>query len=343
MAPSRSRTIDERSFHAWLARTARGDRFNRLPPGDDVAALTARPGERGLVALSTDAFTEGTHFRRANPPRAVGRALAEANLSDLASKGALPIGFLLDALLPGGTPLRWAKEVVRGVRDALRPYGVDLSGGDTKWAPRPVLVGTAVGYLPPGPIPRRGGARAGDRLLVTGSVGRGGWASLPGTRGRARGEELRIRARVRAGIALRPHAHAMVDTSDGICEASRLLADASSVAITLAVDRIPWHPGLARSLPDAGDRLRVAAYGGDYELLAAVPARAVPRALGALARVGTAGTVVGEVGTGRGAFSTENGRTRPLPPTSWDPFRARDGRGSAIPTHGRRRATANLK
>ncbi|MGI0052955.1 MAG: AIR synthase related protein, partial [Thermoplasmata archaeon] len=94
--------IDEAEFHAWLrGQLTRPAPGAALPFGDDVAAFDL--GSRRLLA-TTDAFAEGTHFLARSPPHAVGRALAEANLSDLASKGGRPIGFLLALLLPPGTP-----------------------------------------------------------------------------------------------------------------------------------------------------------------------------------------------------------------------------------------------
>jgi thiamine-monophosphate kinase len=319
VAPTGSPRIAERPFHAWLARTTRRDRFNRFPVGDDVAALALGPRGSGLTALTTDAFVLGTHFRANDPPRAVGRALAEANLSDLASKGAVPVGFLLDLLVPSEQPVAWCESVVRGVRDSLRPYSVELSGGDTKWAPTPVLVGTAIGYLSPGPVPRREGARAGDLLLVTGAVGAGAAAALRG-RGGDRAGRLAIHARVEAGLRLRPLSHAMVDTSDGLTEAAHLLAGASGVAIELDEARIPWDPRLRRRGRDAMARFALATYGGDYELLAAVPARSALRALRAVRSTGGAATVVGSVGRGRGVWARGPTGRVPLPRGSWDPF-----------------------
>ncbi|MHB8352598.1 MAG: AIR synthase related protein, partial [Thermoplasmata archaeon] len=143
------RPIGEASFHRWLKSTL-GRRFRGapLPFGDDVAAF--RIGSTRLLA-TTDSFSEGTHFLADSPPRAIGRALVEANLSDLASKGGEPVGFLLSLLLPPATPERWAREVVRGVGAALEPYRLALAGGDTKPARGRSLVGIAFGTVTEGP------------------------------------------------------------------------------------------------------------------------------------------------------------------------------------------------
>jgi thiamine-monophosphate kinase len=334
----RATAIAERPFHAWLSRTTRRDRFNRMPVGDDVAALAMGNPGSGLLALTTDAFVQGTHFLPRHPPRAVGRALAEANLSDLASKGAVPVGFLLDLIVPRDQPIAWCEAVVRGVRDALRPYAVELSGGDTKWAPVPVLAGTAIGYLRPGNVPRRGAARPGDRLLATGAVGLGAAAALAeraaGPRAR-RAPTLSIRGRIAAGLALRPFARAMIDTSDGLGEAAHLLAAASGVAVEIRGEAIPWDPRLARRVRDPAERFARAAYGGDYELLASVPSERAERALRAVRATGTRATILGDVRRGHGAWVQWDSHRAPVPRSTWDPFGAGSARPGAPPRRTR--------
>jgi thiamine-monophosphate kinase len=315
--------IDERAFHRWLARTA-PESTDRLPAlSDDVAALPVRAG---LVLLTTDAFCEGTHFTTASPPREVGRALVEVNLSDLASKGAEPVGFLLDLLVPPGTPTRWATEVVRGVRAALRPHGAPLLGGDTKPASRPTLVGTALGWRSGGELPGRHRAQAGDLVAVTGTVGRGGLAALRSRAGsaRSRGRSmLAMRARVREGIHLAPVVHAMIDTSDGLYESAHLIAEASHCRVLLDPAALPLDPGLLRAIRSPARLRAVAGFGGDYELLATLPPAAWGGARDALERLGCPLTVIGSVRAGRGAFWQEGGRARPLPRAGWDPFHPR--------------------
>ncbi len=322
----RLRPIREAAFHAWLGSTLGGRPEGApLPFGDDVAAFGR--GRSRLLA-TTDGFSEGTHFTAESPPRAIGRALVAANLSDLASKGGTPIGFLLALLLPPATEARWAREVVRGVRSALAPHGIELSGGDTKPAGTRSLLGVALGTAGPGPLPGRHRARPGDLLAVTGTVGRGGLAAWrlahrPGSRPARLRALLDLRARVAEGRLLAPRVHAMVDSSDGLFASARLLAAASRVAVRLREEAIPIDPGLLAAVPDPADRLRVAAYGGDYELVAALPPREERAARAALARIGSPFTVVGRVTAGRGAWIEGRGRPRRLPPAGWDPFRPR--------------------
>ncbi len=313
--------MDERRFHDWLARSSRPGDAGILPVGDDVAALRSGPG---LLLLTTDAFSEGTHFRAESPPAAIGRALVEANLSDLASKGARPVAFLLDLLVPPETDPAWARAVVRGVRSALRARGLGLSGGDTKPARTRVLVGTAVGTSRRRRLPRRDGARPGDLVATTGLVGRGGAAALalrgdgPISAAAARAL-LRIRARLAEGAALAPYARAMLDTSDGLFEGARLLARASRVAVLLEPGRLPLVPALRRT--PVRRRLATAGFGGDYELLLTLPRDRLAAARRALAATGTPLTVVGRIAPGAGAWWAEGATRRLLPRAGWDPFR----------------------
>jgi len=318
------RPFDERAFHRWLARRLDGGPRALVGPGDDVAVV--RLGGQGLAVLTTDALAEPSHFRRASDPRAVGACAAGVSLSDLASKGAEPIAGLLDLLLPADTPAAWARAVVEGAERASALHGAHIVGGDTKAAAGRAIVSTFLGRVATPTVPRRSGARPGDALVVTGTTGRGGAAALalrsskPSRR--ALDAMLRVEPRVEEGRRLAPFAHAMIDTSDGLADAARLVAAASRARLILDDDRIPWATGLERLEPRR--RREVGFYGGDYELLAAVLPATVPRAITAVNGVGGALTVVGEVRAGSGAWIwTGHDRPAPLPSAGWDPFRPR--------------------
>jgi thiamine-monophosphate kinase len=318
------RPIEERALHAWLRRTVgRAGPLSRLPMGDDVAALRL---PRGTLLLTTDAFSEGTHFVTRSPPEAIGAALVAANLSDLASKGGRPVAFLVDLLVPPGTEARWAEGVLRGVRRALRPYGLDLAGGDTKPARGRSVVGTAVGIAPPGSLPGRHRARPGDVLAVTGRVGRGGWAAREFARRgpedlRAAREILSFSARIAEGERLAPKVRAMMDTSDGLFESAHLLSAASGVRVLLEPDRLPLDRRIVRAEPDPKRRLAVAGFGGDYELFASLAPARFPAAQRALRSLGSPLTLVGRVEKGSGAWFAAGPSRRPIPRGGWDPFR----------------------
>jgi thiamine-monophosphate kinase len=321
-------TIDERAFHRWLRSHLPAGRTGRLPLGDDAADLTP---PRGRVAIvTTDSIIEGTHFLARSPAGRVGAAATNVSLSDLASKGARPAGVLLALHLPPGTPAGWARAVVRGAERAAVLGGAHVVGGDTKPSPVRAVVSTAIGWAHPRRLPPRHGARPSDLVVVTGVVGRGGVAMATvrreGITPRSLAGLLEVHPRIAAGEGLARLAHAMLDTSDGVAEASRLLAAASRVRVVLDEDRLPLVPALRRAPP--ARRRSLAFFGGDYELLAAIPRAAAPRLGPTSIRTGTPLTVVGHVEQGRGAFlETREGRLR-MPATGWRPF-ARPDRAAA--------------
>jgi thiamine-monophosphate kinase len=326
-----SPAIEERSFHAWLARRLAAGREGALPLGDDAAAIEAPPGR--VAVLTTDALVEGTHFLADSDPGAIGRAAVAVSLSDAAAKGAQPAALLLDLLLPRATAARWAQAVSLAADRRGREFGAPLVGGDTKPSPVRAVVSTVLAWGRPEALAPRGNAVPDDLIVTTGTVGRGGAAAArleaSGRRGAARykalADLLDVRPRVREGAALAPLAHAMLDTSDGIAEASRLLADASDVRVVVDAGLLPLDRTVTRLPVHA--QWPAAIYGGDYELLAAVPARSLATARTAVRAVGGRLTIIGRVERGRGAWVATGGRVRRMPAGGWQPFGRRGRRG----------------
>lgn len=314
--------VRERAFHAWLRRHLPAGGVGPLPLGEDVAAVSLGRGR--YVLLTTDALSEGTHFRRESPPEAIGAAAIAASLSDLASKGATPRVALLDLLVPPGTPQRWLEQVTRGAQRMSARFDATIVGGDTKPSAGRSVVGTMVGLSQGRHLPGRRNARVGDVVVTTGVVGKGGVAAEALGRSQASVAELRalldIEPRVAEGRALAGHVHAMTDSSDGLAEAARLIAEASGRRVELRENDLPWARGLG---PLEADRRRtVAFYGGDYELVATLPRRRLAAARRAVARAGGSLTEIGRVTGGRGAWLVpeQGGRPVPLGPPGWDPF-----------------------
>jgi thiamine-monophosphate kinase len=298
-----------------------------LPLGDDTAAVPVGAGRVAL--LTSDALVEGYHFLADAPPRLVGAASASVNLSDIAAKGGRPVAFLLDLLVPPGTPEAWAQGVVEGAEAQLARFGAHIVGGDTKPAAHRSVVGTLVGFAASDRLAPRTGARVGDSIVTTGPVGRGGLSYLTWRRhprsASARNGLLKIDPRVREGAALSRWANAMLDTSDGLADSARLLAEASGVQLVVDEDLLPIEPGLERGTVARPALRRRMFLGGDYELLAALPAGAFPAARSALQRLGCPLTVIGHVERGQGAWlETSRGRI-PFPDGTWRPFRIRPG------------------
>lgn len=254
---------------------------------DDCARLPAAgPGEATLV--TTDSLMEDIHFRRAAmTARDLGWKALAVNLSDLASKGARPTGFFLNWSLPNDVDEGWLEEFIEGLGEAARHGDCPLLGGDTTGSPgRIVLTITATGVRA-GEIPYRTGARPGDVLVATGTLGLSAlglsvqedeWEGLR-ISGQARAQALRKHhrpePRLREGAWLASRARAMMDLSDGIFRDVPRLAAASGLEFELR--DLPLAAEL-RALADQdvislNDARAFALYGGeDYELLAALPA-----------------------------------------------------------------------
>jgi thiamine-monophosphate kinase len=238
--------------------------------GDDAAVLIPTPG-RELVA-TTDALVLDRHFTADWPGQDVGTLAAQANLSDLAAMGAIPRWALLALTLPD-LDEAWIDAFLDGFLGALEAAGAALVGGNLARGPLNIGV-QLLGEVPAGQAVTRSGARAGDRLIVTGTVGD---AAAALCLGEAAGAALTARlrrptARLRAGRALRGHARAMIDLSDGLlADLGHLLAGGLGAEIDL--DALPASQALAAAVPDRSRRRALQTGGGsDYELLACLPA-----------------------------------------------------------------------
>lgn len=262
-------------------------------------------------------IVEGVHFLPADPPGDVAWKLLAVNLSDLAAKGAEPLGVLMGCGL--GADPAWDDAFVHGLGDALAAFTVPLLGGDTVRMPAgaPRALGlTAIGRAPPAGAPARSGARAGDLLVVTGAIGDAGLGLAIAAGHRPGPAALvhayrRPRAHLGEGQALAPHVHAMADVSDGLLIDAARMADASGLAVAIDLDAVPLS---ADAVACAGDgratRLAAATAGDDYVLLAAIPAEAVDaarRAVPALA-------IVGRFAGGAGISLHDAAGAVPLPP-----------------------------
>lgn len=240
---------------------------------DDAAAL--RLGDRWLV-LTHDMIVEGVHYLPGDSPADVAWKLVAVNLSDLAAKGATPLGVLM------GYPLArepgWDAAFAEGLATVLATFGVPLLGGDTVAADVGArqLGLTAIGESRLEP-PARGGGQAGDRLYVTGAIGAAG-LGLAVAQGRAAGPSAWLEAyrrpypRLAEGQALAPLVHAMSDISDGLLIDVARMAQASGLAAEIDLARVPLAVGAPK---DRAARLAAVTAGDDYELLLAAPADAV--------------------------------------------------------------------
>jgi len=300
----------------------------------DDAAVFAVPAGRELV-VTTDAMVEGVHFLPDDPPADVAAKLLRVNLSDLAAMAADPLAYALTTCLPRSLDDAWLAAFADGLRADQAAFGVAMLGGDSVSTDGPVVVSvTALGTVPTGGAVRRDGARPGDRVLVTGTIG-DAFLGLAVRQGRLAGLDpadadalvARLRRptpRTALAGALRGRASAAVDVSDGLAADLGHLAAASGVSVRLRADLLPLSPAAAAAVArDPSLRARLFGGGDDYELALAVPADRLAALAADAAALGVPLTEVGACADGpAGDVSVEDaaGAPVPLPRTGWDHF-----------------------
>jgi len=252
----------------------------RVGIGDDAAVIAPTPGAE--LAVSVDMLVEGRHFMAGADPKALGHKALAVNLSDLAAMGARPRFALLAGALPEPDEA-WLDAFMQGFRALAQRHDVELIGGDTTSGPRNLCV-TVIGELPAGAAITRAGARAGDDIYVSGTLGaaalavaaaRGNVALADADRDRLRARLDRPEPRVGLGLGLRGVASAALDVSDGLTGDLAHILEASGCGATLEWARLPADPAIAARLdgPDRALALRCLLAGGDdYELCFTAPA-----------------------------------------------------------------------
>jgi len=293
---------------------------------DSLRALATDPGARGLLddaavlevggetlVLTHDMIVEGVHFLPGDPPADVAWKLVAVNLSDLAAKGARPLGVLLGFTLGEAA---WDKAFAEGLGAALSAFGLPLLGGDTVASPIRALGLTAIGRAS-GPVPSRGDARPGDLLWVTGTIGDAGaglkaarqGADLPALIERYRSP----RPRLEAGERLAPLVGAMMDVSDGLLIDAGRMAAASGCGLALELDAIPLSAAYIAAHGEA--RIEAATAGDDYELLFAARPDAASAVLALADEIGLPCSRIGRFEAGAGLTLSDRGAAVPLPPS----------------------------
>jgi thiamine-monophosphate kinase len=308
--------------------------------GDDAAVLERGGGD---LVFTTDLLVEGIHFERGSSlPRDLGAKAITVNVSDVAAMGASPRYAVAAVAVSEDVEAAWVIELTGGLREACVEYALALVGGDTNRAELIVLSVAVVGEVAPGRAVTRSGARPGDRIVVTGSLGAaaGGLAisnappdeaasALSEPWGRELSEALaRPVARVgEAQILARAGATAMMDLSDGLAIDLTRLCRASGAGARVALAKVPVAEALERGADTLGiEALSLAVSGGeDYELVATLPRDAVESARADLFEsFGTKLSDVGEIVEGSGVEAVrDDGSASPLEAEGWDHF----GRG----------------
>ena len=312
----------------------------RVGIGDDAAVVTPRKGR--VLIWTCDAFLQDVHFLAdVHPPDSVGyKSLARAT-SDIAAMGGVPRLFLLTLALPASFTGAWLDQFLRGMGRAARQLGLRLAGGDTTRASKVFISITVLGDTEPGLAVPRSGARPGDIVYVSGTLGRAelglklvrsGFLKRRPSDPRFRRllqPHLypRIRIELGAWLARNRLASAMMDISDGLSTDLGHICTESRVGARIWAERIPCveiPAGLARRFGRAHlEPLQLALHGGeDYELLFAVPPKFANRMESAPGRPRL--TAIGEFTRGKQVVLVgTDERTSRLVPGGWDPFRAK--------------------
>ena len=268
-------------------------------PGDDAAVLRPPAGE-DLVA-TVDAVVAGVHFDRRATPADVGWKALAVNLSDLAAMGARPLAALVALGLPRAIRSETVRAIARGLGACARAHGVPVVGGNVTRAGALSVTVTVLGAVEPGRAVLRSGARPGDLVAVTGTLGDAALGLRSGAEAALARRQRRPTPRVAAGLALAGLVRAGIDVSDGLVQDLGHLCRASRVGARIGVSELPLSAAYRRAARRLLDPWAPALGGGeDYELVVALPPALLAAARAAAARAGAPLTVIGRFVRGRG-------------------------------------------
>jgi thiamine-monophosphate kinase len=282
---------------------------------DDAAFIKPPPGCD--LVLKTDAIIGGVHFFADDAAQSVASKALRVNLSDLAAKGAKPLGFLLSLALPKEIGDEWLSGFAEGLRADAVLFGCPLFGGDTDRTPGPITISIAMfGSVPEGTMVRRTGAQVGDRVFVSGTIGDAAlglalrkktdmgapWKLSEVQRRHLTSRYLLPQPRNALSEAVRAHASAAMDVSDGLAGDFAKLCRASKVAAEIEVKRVPLSDAAKAVLAAEPAMLETALTGGDdYEIVCTVPAAKAASFRAAAQAANVAVSEIGEIKAGEGA------------------------------------------
>ena len=275
----------------------------------DDAAIFEPPAGHELV-LTTDALVAGVHFFPDDPADAIARKALRMNLSDLAAKGAKPLGFLITLALPSDINEAWLENFSNGLWADAKEFVFPLFGGDTTRTPGPVTISIfAFGSVPHGKMIKRSGAKPGDRILVTGTIGDAAlglairkqpdiaqsWKLDSASSNHLAARYLLPQPRVRLVDVLQAHASAAMDVSDGLAGDLGKLCQVSGVSADVSVSNVPLSPAAHKVLASNPRLMDIILSGGDdYEIVFTMKPDDVPTFR---ARAAMADVVVTDIGT----------------------------------------------
>lgn len=276
----------------------------------DDAALLKASGED--LVVTTDAIVEGVHFFPSDPPDTIARKALRVNLSDIAAKGALPAGFVLTLALREPNE-QWLAPFARALGEDAASFNCPVLGGDTVSTPGPLMISiTAFGRVPPGEMVRRTSAKPGDRIAVTGTIGDAA-LGLRILKGEGEGIDVASRdfliqryrvpqPRNALAIAIRSHASAAMDVSDGLAGDLAKLCVASGVSAVVKLTDVPLSVPVRTLVTRGSSSIEAAVSGGDdYEVLCTVPENRWDSLVDTAQKAGVKLTAIGTVEAGLAA------------------------------------------
>ena len=285
---------------------------------DDAAAVTPPPGHD--LVLKTDGLIAGVHFFPDDPADGVARKALRVNLSDLAAKGAAPLGFLLSIALPKDFDEAWLAAFTRGLGEDADSYKCPLLGGDPDSTPGPTTIYiSAFGAVPTGTMVRRSGARAGDHVFVSGTIGDAALGllvrkgELKDTSGHLVGRYRLPQPRNALAETVRAHASAAMDVSDGLVADLAKLCRASNVSAEIEAARVPLSDAAMQALAaDHGLIEPILTGGEDYEILCTVAPDRVSQFRAAASKVGVPVAGIGRIAAGDAPPRFLDGQGQPM-------------------------------
>ncbi len=293
---------------------------------DDAAVLTPPPGSD--LVLTTDVVLGGVHFFADDPPNSIARKALRVNLSDLAAKGATPSGFLMALVLREDVTDEWLESFAKGLGADADAYACPLLGGDTAKTPGPAMVSiTAFGTVPQGSMVKRSGAKVGDRVVVTGTIGdaalglklrRDGeatqrWKLDATMRDHLLDRYLHPQPRNAVAEVLRKYASAAMDVSDGLAGDLAKLCRTSGMSAEIEVTRVPLSPAARAALKAEPALIETILTGGDdYEIVCTVPSAECDAFCAGSLAAGVPATAIGRITAGEGAPGFLDEHKQPL-------------------------------
>jgi thiamine-monophosphate kinase len=301
---------------------------------DDAAAIAPPPGCD--LVLKTDGVIAGVHFFPDDPPDTIGRKALRMNLSDLAAKGARPLGFIMSVALPAAIGEAWLEAFVAGLGDDAKRYDCPLFGGDTDRTPGPLSVSvSAFGAVPHGAMVRRSTAKAGDCIVITGTIGDSAlgvrlrkddglsqrWRLTEAMQAHLKQRYLLPQPRNVLAQAVLHHASAAMDVSDGLVGDLAKLCRASGIAADIDVARVPFSDAVRTAVAADPAAIEAALTGGDdYEILLTIAPDKLAVFCAEAKKAGVAATEIGRVAAGQGARFLRDGKPLTFAQPSYSHF-----------------------